>query len=99
MGKKTIKANWHVVIEPLGFGTNDPATRERQYKLRCAEIVEAVKRHVDDVGRVFTEPETEEVCEHCGCGWSSDCDCNGCCDQDLQDERDRAGANNKKLTR
>jgi len=91
MGKKTIKANWHVVIEPLGFCTNDPVKRERLYEHRCAQIVGEVKRHVDNVGRVFTETETEEVCEHCGCGWIKDCDYNGCCDQDLQDERDRAG--------
>lgn len=100
--------NFRVVIYPRGLGNfgfmsvgdrtvtgGDPAISERMYRDRCNDIAEQVRRHVDEVGSVDVEFDTQDVCEHCGREWteSSPAYNGGCCDQDqsAEDQRVTAG--------
>lgn len=80
---KTIKKhNFRVIIEPRRLGNfgfarmsdhllyDSDETIQREYEKRCEEIVEDVKRHVDNVGHVSVEWDTEEVCSYCGRSWT-----------------------------
>lgn len=92
--------NYRVVIEPRRLGDfggvrvsdrmvcPDEEHRQREYKQRCEEIMEEVKRHVDNVGSVDIECDVIEECSHCGAKWTEDSNeyNGGCCeaDQDAQ---------------
>lgn len=78
------KSNFRVVVEPrrLGdfgsvrisdnfFGKTE-AQVEKEYQSRCNDIEEQIKRHVDNVGSVQVEYDTDEVCSHCGSPWEQD---------------------------
>lgn len=78
--KVTTRSNFRVVIEPRRLGdygfvrTSDrlgrsPQQIEKEYQERCEEMADQVKRHVDNVGYVGVECDTEEVCSHCGFHW------------------------------
>ena len=79
--KITRKNNFRVVIEPRRLGDygfvrvsdtffgGSPGRVAKDYEIRCEEIVDQVKRHVDNVGWVGIESDTEEVCSHCGSDW------------------------------
>lgn len=66
------------------------------YRERCQEIVEQLERHVDNVGSASVQAEAEDVCEHCGAGWTEATDIHngGCCDADC-DAMDAAKAKQK----
>lgn len=96
MGQKTRYENYRVVIEPRGLGNfgsismsdglicSSEEDRQRRYRERCQEIVEDVKRHVDNVGLAHVDFDTVKECEHCGWAWTeSDSTYNGgCCAKD-----------------
>lgn len=71
MSKIIKKSNYRVVVEPKThiYGI---ALSEDAVKGDCREIVDQIKRHVDDVCRVDIEFDTEAVCSHCGYGWELD---------------------------
>lgn len=98
MGKRIKHENFRVIIEPrelgdLGsvvlparmFASTEEAV-EKHNRDACDEIVQAVKRHVDGVRRVYVETDERDACEHCGYQWtgsSDDPDYNeGCCHKD-----------------
>lgn len=79
--KITVKSNFKVVIEPRGlgnygfvrvpddfFGKSQQAI-EKNYQERCEEIIDQVKRHVDNVGWIGIEKDEKEICSHCGRIW------------------------------
>lgn len=100
MGKVCRPIAYSVLVEPqslgrCGFGVGclfmsdsliepDEAKRVSKYHQRCKEIAEQIKRHVDNVGSVTVQAETETVCEHCGGYWTEDSDEHngGCCNKD-----------------
>lgn len=98
MAKTTVVEEIHVLVEPRRIGDlgavsvsdrllePDEAKRLKEYRRRCASIVEDVRRHVDDVGDVRVEEVVEEVCEHCGSLWTEgDSPHNGgCCHEDAE---------------
>lgn len=69
----------------------DENDRQRQYKQRCQEIVEEVRRHVDNIGHVSIESDQSDVCEHCGSAWTEESNeyNGGCCEKDQAAEDDR----------
>ncbi len=77
--KITKRNNWRVVLEPQLPGNvadyviePDEDKRNEKYRRLCDDIVSDVRRHVNDVSNVFTECDTEEVCQHCGYKWEED---------------------------
>jgi len=79
--KITKQFNWRVVVEPRGLGNfgiasisdyaiePDEEKREARYKAMCEDIMEQIKRHIDDVGNVYLDCDTEEVCSYCRRTW------------------------------
>lgn len=79
--KITKKSNFKVVIEPRrlgdygyvsvsdGFFGRSEERIAKDYEERCEEIIDQVKRHVDNVGWIGIECDSKEVCSHCGCNW------------------------------
>lgn len=79
--KITVKNNFRVVVTPRRLGDygsirvsdtffgRKPEDVQRDYQQRCDEIVEQIKRHVDEVGYVEIECDTEDKCSHCGSDW------------------------------
>jgi len=80
--KTTKKSNFRVVIEPrrlgdYGFASmsdrlihgDDEQKINRLYQERCEEIVNDIKRHVDNVKHASVEYDTNEVCSHCDREW------------------------------
>ena len=106
MGKKTEQSGFRVVIEPRRLGDlgsvsmsdsmvcRDEKDRLRQYRERCEEILDDVRRHVGNVGHAGIEFDTDHVCEHCCARWTEKDDeyNGGCCEKDqaAQDARDAA---------
>ena len=97
-------SNFRVVIEPRGlgnygfasfsprliYGDGPEAEKRMEEELRdeCQGIVDDVKRHVDNVGYVSMEYDTEEMCPFCGWNWESACDENGapeCCQKAIDE--------------
>jgi hypothetical protein len=77
------KSNFRVVVEPRRLGDygnikiSDNALyteqrAEKEYQRRCDEIVEQIKRHVDDVASAEVDYDAEAVCSHCGRAWEQD---------------------------
>jgi hypothetical protein len=97
MAKVIKKSNFRVVVEPKRLGdyggirTSDSFLRkpdqiEKDYQRRCDEIAEEIKRHVDNVGSVEVNYDTEEVCGHCQREWEVDDEgCPTCCDKAIQE--------------
>lgn len=81
MAKIIRKSNFRVVVEPKGLGDyggirvsdsffgRSTEEIEKEYLQRCNEIEEEIKRHVDNVGYISVEYDTEERCSHCGYRW------------------------------
>lgn len=94
MSKKTNEIGYRVIVEPhtlepfwyRGIMGHDAgmAQRLKDQKANAQTIAEQIKRHVDNVGSVEVETETQEVCSHCGSAWTEDgSDYNGgCCAED-----------------
>lgn len=98
MSKAVVYENYRVVIEPRRLGDlgaisvgdslmcSGEADRQRQYRERCHEIAQDVRRHVENVGFVSVAFDTVGTCAHCGANWTEDdSDYNGgCCDADQE---------------
>lgn len=58
--------------------------RTRIARSTCEEMMEGIKRHVDDVGYMSIVAETTPVCSYCGRDWTEESDTynRGCCDED-----------------
>ena len=104
--KDELGTNFRVVIEPKRLGdfgivsvsdsmvSRGEKDRQKQYRERCDEIINDVKRHVDAVGDVYIESDVEYFCEHCGSVWT-ECGAQyngGCCDKDQADQDAREAA-------
>lgn len=75
------KSNIKVVIEPRGLGDygcvivsddffgQSQQTIEKNYQQRCEEIIDQIKRHVDNVGWIGIQADENEICSHCGHSW------------------------------
>lgn len=62
------RSNYRVVTEVHTWGKPD-----EKYEARQAEkIKDEIKRHVDDIGQVWVECDTDVTCSHCGYGWEVD---------------------------
>jgi len=82
--KKVKAENFRVVVEPRGLGdfgyvrTSDSFAypkqkdQEKEYRNRCDDIIEQIKRHVDNIRCVEMLFDSEYICEHCGCIWGED---------------------------
>lgn len=91
MPKQSNKTGVFVRVDPglwsqLGSGKNDEinARFEKRAQSQCQDIMDEIRRHVDNVESVHMEWETEDVCSHCGDYWleKSDQYNGGCCDED-----------------
>lgn len=80
--KKVIKSNYRVVITPRGpgnygfasvsprlVGYDTPEKISKYEKDTCEEILHDVKRHVDNIGYISIESDTDTVCSFCGLLW------------------------------
>lgn len=86
MAKKTNSVNFRVVVEPKqpwSLYQGGPKWEEKMRR-KCEEVIAEIHRHVDGVDSVHAEWDTEEVCEHCGWGWTEDGSAynGGCCAED-----------------
>ena len=81
--KITKRVNFRVVVEPYNSSYR-PLTEERA-ESECKTLKAAIVRHVDDIGEVWVEHDTESTCEFCGCDWSDWSDYPECCGK-AQDE-------------
>lgn len=53
----------------------------------CADVVNQIERHVDDITSVNVEEVYENVCEYCGAKWTEGPNSphnGGCCDEDCK---------------
>lgn len=80
MSKVIKKSNFRVIIEPRRLGdygsvrTSDSFMRnesqiEKDYQRRCDEMVDQIKRHVDNVDNAYVDWDAEITCSHCGSDW------------------------------
>lgn len=60
--------NFRLCVEPWLIGKYDAKYAER----KCKEIQSEIKRHVDDIGQMWIEHDTEITCSHCGLNWEVD---------------------------
>ena len=67
--KKIIKENYRVIIEPHYALYLRGEELEEDARRTCESIVEDIKRHVDEVGRVDIENDSREICEFCLREW------------------------------
>lgn len=75
MSKIIEKSNYRVVVEPKTGPHYFSRTQESilaEEKSACEEMVEQIKRHVDMVGRIDVEYDTEEICSYCKLQWEVD---------------------------
>lgn len=92
MAKQINETGYRVVVDPKPemsifyhiYGDNWKTKRLEDLKSKAEEIAAQIKRHVDNVGFVQVEAETEAVCSHCGRDWTEDGAAynGGCCDED-----------------
>ena len=94
MSKRTFQSDYHVVVYPNTHNWSRTPEREQEAEIQCCnEIIDQIKRHVDDVKSVEMSSKTNAVCEFCGSLWTEvSCTYNGgCCndDVDAEDKRTR----------
>ena len=96
MARKREASSFSVEVEPRRLGnfgsvsmsdslvTRDAADALEQYRERCEEIANQIRRHVDNVGSVAVRAHTDAVCEFCGSAWTEDGDDfnGGCCESE-----------------
>jgi len=68
MSKIVTRTNFRVVAEVYEFGKPDANWSER----KANSIKEQIKRHIDDIGQVYIEYDTNTTCSHCGYEWEVD---------------------------
>jgi len=93
--KKTIRENFRIIVEPRSLGDYgyvrtsdrlfypDEEKRAKEYRNRCEDIEEQIKRHVDNVEYVRIECDEKVVCTYCGWGWEIDLETGqpSCCEE------------------
>ena len=89
MSKITQKSNYRVVIEPVThiYGIElSKHTVDRD----LSDIVEQVKRHVDNVHSVYIDYDKEDVCSFCGREWELDEETGEptCCDKAIYEHNE-----------
>ncbi len=88
MSALTRRENIRVIVEPdlrYAQGAALPLDKWERIALEaCSEIMDNVKRHVDDVGSVHVDYERKTYCEYCGALWTEDSRNynGGCCQAD-----------------
>ena len=90
--KITNIVDYTVIVEVENFGKSWKSNERYLAEKRsyAEEMINEIKRHVDNVDHVYIETEYEAVCEHCGSGWTEE-DSNyngGCCDKDEENNPD-----------
>lgn len=70
--KQVKTKNYRVVVEPRMYTYIRRYLTEEQYRRVCNEIIEQIKRHVDDVLDVQIEFDSEYTCEYCENTWEED---------------------------
>ena len=91
--KKTEVVDFTIQVNPRSLGDfgglyigsmNHPPDFEKQMRKRCEEIIEEIKRHVDEVHSCWIIEEKQETCSHCGYKWTEKSETynGGCCDED-----------------
>jgi hypothetical protein len=97
MAKIIHKSNFRVVVEPKRLGDYgnikisdnalyDEQRAQKEYQRRCEEMVEQIKRHVDNVDRVEVDFDVEYTCSHCEQEWTTDeAGCPLCCEEAEQE--------------
>lgn len=73
--------NWRVEVEiPKPWFVSSKETLERAYKDAGEEVVNAIRRHVDNIGEVYVSCDESEVCSFCEYDWEVDeYGCPTCC--------------------
>lgn len=89
MPRKEQRDNFRVEITPNVYRCYGLVVADA--KEVCEQIVEQVRRHVDDVAIVQIISDDAIVCEFCGNRWTEDDTLynGGCCDEDQKREDDR----------
>ncbi|MCG5241367.1 hypothetical protein ACIU1J_27510 [Azospirillum doebereinerae] len=93
MAKQINETGYRVVVEPKLLeafwyrgilGDKGAAQRLKDLRSLADQIADQIKRHVDGVGNIEVEAETEAVCSHCGSGWTEESAVynGGCCAED-----------------
>jgi hypothetical protein len=76
------KNNFRVIIEPATWYKRGHEKHESDAQKTCEEIIESIKRHVDDIESIHWECETNTTCSFCGLAWEEDIDGEPlCCDK------------------
>lgn len=71
MSKIITKTNFRVVVEPKTHGFSIRYS-DSTIESDCKEMVDQIKRHVDNVDRVYMDFDTEITCSYCGYEWELD---------------------------
>ena len=80
-----VRDNFRVIIEPaiIGWRGRSVADVRKDAQRTCNQIVEAVRRHLDDVLNVTVE--SDEVCSFCGLRYEEDDDGPICCNAAVEE--------------
>ena len=84
MSKITYEDNFRVVAEVFSLSNAD----EARCRSDCQEVVDQIKKHIDDVTSVWIESDAIEACEHCETHWENAIDLFGypwCCEKAQND--------------
>ena len=93
MGVKEVRDDFRVEVYPrragdFGFCKISGVYRsEQEEESMCHEIAQDVRRHVDNLGEVIVQWESNLVCEFCGSDWTEPKDSphnGGCCGEDSE---------------
>jgi hypothetical protein len=93
MPKISKRTNYSVSVEPRKPWIYDITDLDEQMKSRCDDMVQQIKRHIDDVAWVGVVWETYNTCSFCGAVWTEDGNefNGGCCDKDMENENQQEG--------
>ncbi len=62
------KSNYRIVVEPKTHIFGIELSEETQKK-DLRDMEEQIKRHVDNIGYISVQCDTDEVCSHCNLTW------------------------------
>ena len=88
--KKTISENFSVKVEadifPYNIRQHGRQGVAEEEKKRCEEIIEQIKRHIDNTECVELTCETKDICTLCGGDWDEYEDGKPSCCVEAEDE-------------
>jgi hypothetical protein len=67
------KSNYRIVVEPKTHIFGIELSEETQ-KRDLRDMEEQIKRHVDNIGYISVQCDTDEVCSHCNLTWEVSAD-------------------------